>query len=147
MSGALKSRFIHLDKETDLEDVCRVALNRDWSPVVIAFLRFRPDLLHSFPSERPGCLPIPGRGSSSPIWLQHMIMGIGRCVLALTSGTIGAGAGIESSRSSSICGVNFRQSMLYYSIRPGRRFRKNRVYSLRYRRRSHGGRRRIRSTT
>jgi MoxR-like ATPase len=45
MSSALLARFIHLDATTDLDDVCRFAIDRGWEPVTIAFLRFRPELL------------------------------------------------------------------------------------------------------
>lgn len=53
MSAALSARFSHIDMQTDLQDVCALAVQRDWHPAVIAFLRFRPELLHKFdPKER-----------------------------------------------------------------------------------------------
>jgi len=48
MSSALLARFIHLDAGTNLDDVCKFAVQRNWEPVTIAFLRFRPELLHQY---------------------------------------------------------------------------------------------------
>lgn len=53
MSSALLSRFVHVDAVTDLEDVCKIAVERDWSPAVIAFMRFAPQFLHAYePKDR-----------------------------------------------------------------------------------------------
>lgn len=53
MSSALLSRFIHIDAVTDLDDVCKLAVQRGWEPAVIAFLRFMPGSLHAYnPKER-----------------------------------------------------------------------------------------------
>jgi hypothetical protein len=53
MSGAMKLRFIHLDLETDREDWMSWAIGAGIEPVVIAFHRFRDDLLHVYePKER-----------------------------------------------------------------------------------------------
>jgi hypothetical protein len=48
MSSAFLSRFRHLDVRTDLDDVLKLAVERDWHPAVLAFLRFRPELLHQY---------------------------------------------------------------------------------------------------
>lgn len=47
MSDALANRFIHLDAEVDLNDFCKWAVNNNIEPVVIAFVRFRANLLHA----------------------------------------------------------------------------------------------------
>lgn len=48
LNSALSSRFIHLDAEADLEDFCRWAIANNIEPVVIAFVRFRTELLCKF---------------------------------------------------------------------------------------------------
>ena len=48
MPSALANRFVHLELETDLEDWSKWAVRSNIEPAVIAFLRFRPDLLHQF---------------------------------------------------------------------------------------------------
>lgn len=48
MSGALRSRFVHVHQVANLQDVCTYANDKDWAPEVVAFLRFRPELLHKF---------------------------------------------------------------------------------------------------
>jgi hypothetical protein len=46
MPRPLRNRFVHLDLEPDLTDWCRWALNSGVRSEVIAFLRFKPTLLH-----------------------------------------------------------------------------------------------------
>jgi hypothetical protein len=48
MSGAMKLRFVHIDLEVNVDDWCKWAIAAGVEPVVIAFIRFRPELLHSF---------------------------------------------------------------------------------------------------
>ncbi len=52
MSTALKSRFIHLDFDTDLEDWVAWALEHGIKTEIIASLRFRPVLLNNFDPTR-----------------------------------------------------------------------------------------------
>lgn len=52
MSTALKSRFIHLDFDSDLNDWCEWALDNGVKTEVIAFVRFRPELLNNFDPKR-----------------------------------------------------------------------------------------------
>ena len=54
MSSALANRFVHLSFEPDLDDWSRWAMGQaDLRPEVVAFLRWRPDLLHRFePAEK-----------------------------------------------------------------------------------------------
>jgi hypothetical protein len=43
----LRNRFVHLELEADLSDWCRWAVGAGVRPEIIAFLRFKPDLLHA----------------------------------------------------------------------------------------------------
>lgn len=48
LSSALASRFIHIDVDVDLDSWCQWAFAHGIRTEVIAFLRFRPELLHQF---------------------------------------------------------------------------------------------------
>jgi hypothetical protein len=48
MSSAMKERFQHVHLEIDTDDWCSWALSAGIDPIVIAFIRFRPELLHRF---------------------------------------------------------------------------------------------------
>jgi hypothetical protein len=48
MSTALASRFVHMTYEVHLDDWCAWAVGADLPPELIAFIRFRPNLLHAF---------------------------------------------------------------------------------------------------
>ncbi len=94
MPAPLRNRFIHLDFELDLEDWSRWAVCAGIRPEVIAFLRFRPELLsvferdaHAFPSPR------------SWEFVSRLIeCGCQRSVEhELFSGAVGAGAATEFS--------------------------------------------------
>jgi hypothetical protein len=47
MPRPLRNRFVHLELEADLSDWCRWAVGAGVRPEIIAFLRFKPDLLHA----------------------------------------------------------------------------------------------------
>ncbi|MGA3374052.1 MAG: MoxR family ATPase [Terracidiphilus sp.] len=47
MPRPLRNRFVHLDLEADLNDWCNWAVVAGVRPEIIAFLRFKPDLLHT----------------------------------------------------------------------------------------------------
>jgi len=47
MPRPLRNRFVHLDLEADLNDWCKWAVGAGVRPEIIAFLRFKPDLLHA----------------------------------------------------------------------------------------------------
>jgi dynein-related subfamily AAA family protein len=94
MSSALCNRFIHLDCEPDLDDWCKWAVKNSIEPAVIAFLRFRPDLLHkfdrtekAFPSPRSWEFVSKIAGKQSNPNIEH----------ALYAGTVGTGAAVEFS--------------------------------------------------
>ena len=52
MPSPLANRFIHLDFEVDLDDWCQWALQAGVAVEVVAFLRYRPNLLHAFDPDR-----------------------------------------------------------------------------------------------
>jgi hypothetical protein len=51
MSEALANRFVHLAADVDVDDWTRWAIGADVRPEVIAFIRFRPELLHSYDAK------------------------------------------------------------------------------------------------
>jgi MoxR-like ATPase len=48
LTAALNSRFAHFTMTTNLNDVLTFAIRRGWEPVVCAFLKMFPELLHQF---------------------------------------------------------------------------------------------------
>jgi len=48
MPSALANRFVHIEVQADLDDWRRWALGNGIRPEIIAFLAFRPELLHAF---------------------------------------------------------------------------------------------------
>ena len=60
MPTALRNRFIHLNFEVDLNDWVAWAIDHDIMTEIIAFLRFRPELLNNFdPSKDDKAFPTP----------------------------------------------------------------------------------------
>lgn len=53
MPSPLANRFIHLDVEPELESFRRYAIARELHPHILAFLAFRPELLHKLDPTRP----------------------------------------------------------------------------------------------
>ena len=93
MSAAFTRRFLHYDVVSDLDDVCRFAINRGWEPVIPAFLRMFPQHLNAFdPKERVGPNPrawsyisaILGRGQTN-----------NRVMHAHLAGTLGEALAVE----------------------------------------------------
>lgn len=93
MSSALANRFVHLSFEPDLDDWSRWAMGQaDLRPEVVAFLRWRPDLLHRFePAEK--AFPSPRAWAS----VSHILAATppSDIEFALYEGTVGRGAAIE----------------------------------------------------
>lgn len=94
MPSALANRFVHLDFEADLDDWVAWAVSRDIVPLLRAFLRFRPELLHSFdPTWNEKAFPSPRS------W--EFVSGIlsaepePEVLHDLVTGTVGAGAAAE----------------------------------------------------
>ena len=52
MAEPLKNRFIMIDVEHNLDDWCQWAYTAGVSPVVISFLRYRPELLHTYDPKK-----------------------------------------------------------------------------------------------
>lgn len=60
MPSPLANRFVHIDLEPDLDDYCLHATKSGVSDDNIAFLRYRPDLLHKFDAAaNPRAFPTP----------------------------------------------------------------------------------------
>jgi hypothetical protein len=58
MPAPLANRFLHLEVETDLESFKRYGLERGLHEQILAFLSFRPNLLHAMDSKHPAwCSP------------------------------------------------------------------------------------------
>jgi len=110
MPAPLRNRFVHLDFEVDLDDWCNWALGAGspkWHrpkaeksttgmrPEIVAFLRFRPALLHEFSDKTrdANAFPTPRTweylsrilATNPPLEIEH----------ALTAGTVGPGASAE----------------------------------------------------
>ena len=62
MPRPLRNRFVHLDLEPDFMDWCKWAVKSGIRPEIIAFLRFKPALLHEppfrFKKEFPLCTSV-----------------------------------------------------------------------------------------
>lgn len=94
MPQALANRFTHLHMVADLDDWSRWAIGANVEPAVIAFLRFRPDLLHQFDREAKA-FPTPRSWNFvSRITAQKPGNGIEH---ALYCGAVGDGAATEYS--------------------------------------------------
>ena len=92
LNSALSSRFIHLDAEADLDDFCKWGIRANIHPAILAFVRFRTNLLCEFnaadknfpcPRSYEFLSQILGSNPSPAIELD------------LYKGTIGEGAAIE----------------------------------------------------
>ena len=60
MPAALSNRLLHIDYEVNLDEWCGWAIDNDISPSLVAFLRFRSNLLHNFdPKINPRSFPTP----------------------------------------------------------------------------------------
>ncbi|EFL50407.1 ATPase associated with various cellular activities AAA_3 [Solidesulfovibrio fructosivorans JJ]] len=94
MPTALANRFVHLDVAPDLDDWVTWAKTADIAPEVVAFLRFRPSLLHDFdPSRETRSFPSP----RSWEFVSNMLGATrdGRICRELFAGAIGEGAAVE----------------------------------------------------
>ncbi len=94
MPQALANRFVHLDMEPDLDDWCKWAVQSGIEPAVIAFLRFRPDLLQCFSRTDKAFPTARSWAFVSRITSQKPGNGIEH---ALYAGTVGEGAAVEYS--------------------------------------------------
>jgi len=92
MPSALANRFIHLDLDADLDDWIKWAIDAEIRTEILAFLRFRPELLHKFdPKTDTRAFP------TCRTWEKvHSVMPIPNQVeFSVLSGIIGEGAASE----------------------------------------------------
>lgn len=92
MPSALANRFLHIDVDPDLDGWSQWALRSGIEPVLVAFLRFRPALLHDFQPDRIAN-PTPRSWAMANRILQSGIAGQAE-MLALI-GCVGEGAAAE----------------------------------------------------
>lgn len=91
MPSALANRFVHIDVEADLDDWTAWALTAGMPVELIAFLRFRPNLLHAFdPARNEKAFPTPRSWEFTGRIMQANPDQAIR--FALISGTVGEGA-------------------------------------------------------
>lgn len=94
MPSALANRFTHIDFTVDLEDWAAWAVDSNIAPEVISFIRFRPNLLHSFdPSGNEKAFPSP----RSWEFVSNIVSSCSspETVHDLVEGTVGKGAAAE----------------------------------------------------
>lgn len=94
MPSALANRFVHLNFEVDIADWLVWAQAHDLAPEVIAFLRFRPQLLHAFdPLKDDKSFPTP----RSWEFVSRIMKGTpgASLDLELIAGIVGEGAAAE----------------------------------------------------
>jgi hypothetical protein len=92
MPAALALRFTHLDLEVSLDDWCAWAMDKAIPTELIAFLRFRPNLLHAFdPTKRSSPNP-----RSWSFVSEDLNAGLTKDIeLELANGKVGEGAASE----------------------------------------------------
>lgn len=94
MPSALANRFVHLNFDVDVDQWLAWAQAGGVAPEVIAFIRFRPNLLHAFdPRKEDKAFPTPRSWEFVSRIMKH-----GRTVapdLELLSGVVGEGAAVE----------------------------------------------------
>lgn len=95
MSDALVSRFTHLEAEVNLEDFCNYAVRNKFEPVVVAFVKFRPELLHKYDHKDRTRRTFPCPRTYE--FLSRILIERHRSVVeyALIEGTIGKEAAVE----------------------------------------------------
>jgi MoxR-like ATPase len=92
MPTPLRNRFTHLNFEVDMQEWCEWAVDTDIRPEVVAFIRFKPDLLSNFDRDA-NAFPSPRSWSFvSRILDRPSSPGIEHELIA---GTVGAGAATE----------------------------------------------------
>jgi len=93
MSSALANRFVHIYFDVDVNDWIDWALGNGITTELIAFIRFRPELLHSFdPKKNEKAFPTPRSWEFVSDVLQA---GSSNIEYELASGIVGEGASTE----------------------------------------------------
>lgn len=91
MPDPLVDRFVHVDFEPQLDDWCNWALSSAVAPEVVAFIRFRPGLLHSHDTTRQCHAFATPRG-----WADvSLLLGVRDIEAELIRGRVGDGAASE----------------------------------------------------
>lgn len=95
MPAPLANRFIHVDIEVDLDTWCKWAIEKELDPIIVAFLRFKPGLLHDFKAEHyaSGKMAFPTPRSWE--FADRIVKTGSSQRMELLSGAIGAGAATE----------------------------------------------------
>lgn len=93
MSAALNNRFIHVDVDVDIEDWLDWAVKNGVHPMVMAFLKMYPELLHQFDEKKnPRCFPTPRTWEMvSDLLKNGFIFGLEE----LIAGTVGEGVATQ----------------------------------------------------
>lgn len=93
MSSALANRFVHIDFDVDVNDWIDWALGKGLQTELIAFIRFRPTLLHQFdPKRNEKAFPTP---RSWEFTSDVLAAGNSKIELDLATGIVGEGAATE----------------------------------------------------
>ncbi len=91
MPSALANRFAHIDVEPSIDAYSKWALSNDIDSMVIAFLRYRPTLLHNMPAGEPRAFPTPRSWSR----VSKIVNGDEPLRLAKVTSLVGEGAAAE----------------------------------------------------
>lgn len=92
MPSHIANRLTHLNLDVDAQDWVTWAFANNINPMVIAFVSFRPDLLHKFDAVQKA-FPTPRSWHFVSRLLESD--GLDSCLLEVLSGTVGEGAAIE----------------------------------------------------
>jgi hypothetical protein len=95
MPRPLRNRFMHLDLDTDVQEWCQWAIRSNIRPEIIAFLRFKPDLLHQPATLDANAWPTPRSWEMASRVLGATGNGNSDLEFELLSGTVGEGAAGE----------------------------------------------------
>jgi MoxR-like ATPase len=104
MPRPLRNRFVHLDLEPDLDDWCKWAVKAHVRPEIIAFLRFKPELLHTadatsdanaWPTPRSWEMASQVLCGIARRWKTQLLSGTGEFEAQLLDGTVGPAAASE----------------------------------------------------
>lgn len=95
MPAPLANRFIHVSVEVDLDTWCKWAIDVEMDPTFVAFLRFKPGLLHAFKAEHynSGQMAFPTPRSWE--FADRIVKAGSSQRMELLSGAVGEGAATE----------------------------------------------------
>jgi len=131
MPRPLRNRFVHLDLEPDLDDWCRWAVKAGVRPEIIAFLRFKPELLHTADAtSEANAWPTPRSWEMASNVLSGIanrqkatfLSGASDFEAQLLDGTVGTGCDLRTGGISSGCSVSYRRLTRSCSTRIRLRF-------------------------